>query len=414
MYRRKFLTYASLAGVTSYLSACGGDADRPTLILWTMQLQPTFTEYIGGLVKQFALNENCTVEWVDIPWGDMETKILSAIASSTAPDVVNLNPQFALKLAAKGALWDINLPDSDRSSYFPRLWQANQLGEITFGLPWYVAVDVTLFNRQIFQQAGLEKAPRTFAELAISAQQIKAKTGKFAFLLTMDGGQLLETMVQMGMNLVDSQGKADFANAQGESAFAYWVNMFTQGLVPREILTADHRQSIELYQAGKTAMILSGAQFLRTITENAPDIAQVTDVSSQITGVTGKHSAAVMNLSVPKTSPQPELAVKLAQFLTNNPNQLEFAKIAQVLPSTVTASQDPYFRQVPDRAPTIDRARAISAQQLAKAEVLLPAIDGIDNLRKIIYAELQLAMLQRKSVQESVASAVQQWNSRRS
>lgn len=108
------------------------------------------------------------------------------------------------------------------------------------------------------------------------------------------------------------------------------------------------------------------------VAENAPDIAKVTDVAPQITGSTGKKSAAVMNVAVPITSPHRELAVKFAQFLTNDQNQLKFAQLRNILPSTVKAAQDNYFRKVKANPSLSDRARVISASQLAQAEVLIP------------------------------------------
>jgi ABC-type glycerol-3-phosphate transport system substrate-binding protein len=70
-----------------------------------MQLKPSFNEYMAALISKFtAENPTAEVEWVDVPWADMEQKILSAIASGTAPDIANLNPQFATKLAEKEAL----------------------------------------------------------------------------------------------------------------------------------------------------------------------------------------------------------------------------------------------------------------------------------------------------------------------
>ncbi len=47
---------------------------------------------------------------------------------------------------------------------------------------------------------------------------------------------------------------------------------------------------------------------------------QVTDVAPQITGSTGKKSAAVTNVAVTATFPPKELAIKFAQFLTNDAN----------------------------------------------------------------------------------------------
>jgi len=387
---------------------------KTKIVFWTMQLKPTFDEYMTQLIADFSQeNPNAQVEWVDVPWADMEQKILSAIASNTAPDVANLNPQFATKLAEKNALVDMQtaISSQDQALYFPNIWKANQLAGTTFGLPWYVSTDVTIYNRNLFAQAGITQPPKTYEELAIAAQQLKSKTGKYAFMLTMDGSQVLESMVQMGMELLQPDGKAGFNTDAGKTAFNYWVELFERQLIPREILTEGHRKAIELYQAGELAILITGPQFLKLVAQNAPDIAKVSDVSVQISGSTGKKSAAVMNVVVPKASRSPELALKFATYLTNDINQLSFSKVENSLPSTVKAAADPYFLQLPKNAPPFTRARIISAAQLLQSEVLIPPVKNLENLRKIIYEELQLAMLKQKSSNEAIASAAQRWDS---
>ncbi|PZU96040.1 MAG: ABC transporter substrate-binding protein [Pseudanabaena sp.] len=418
--RRKFISFSTLF----LLGACGGaqtnqstdSAGKNKIVFWTMQLKPQFdnymTELIAGFIKE---NPTAEVEWVDIPWGEMETKILSSVAAKTAPDVVNLNPQFASKLAEKKALVDMNtaISASDQASYFPNIWKANQLDNATFGLPWYVATDITIYNRSLFEKAGLDpaKPPQTFDELTKVSEQIKAKTGKYAFMLTMDGGQVLESMVQMGMNLLDANGKAAFNDPAGKAAFDYWVNLFEKQLIPREILTEGHRKAVELYQAGELAILLTGPQFLQSVAQNAPETAKVTDIGSQITGSTGKKSAAVMNVAVPTTSKNQELAVKFALFLTNADNQLAFTKVENLLPSTVKSSSDRSFTETTKDSSILERARVISASQLPQSEVLIPPAKDIEKLRKIIYEELQLAMLKEKSSDQAIASAAERWNS---
>ncbi|MEE3716911.1 sugar ABC transporter substrate-binding protein [Tumidithrix elongata RA019] len=427
--RRKFVQLSTLF----LLGACGAQTatntgsstGQPTvsgkskIVFWTMQLKPQFDAYMAGLISAFVKqNPNAEVEWVDVPWGEMENKILSSFAARTTPDVVNLNPQFATKLAEKKALVDMAIAASaeEQASYFPNIWKANQLEGVTFGLPWYVATDITIYNRDLFQKSGLDpnKPPKTFAELALASEQIKAKTGKYAFLLTMDGGQVLESMVQMGMNLFSNGSKAGFNDAAGKAAFEYWVNLFDKQLIPREILTEGHRKAVELYQAGEIAILLTGPQFLQMVSQNAPDIYKVTDVSTQITGVTGKKSAAVMNVVVPNSSSNPvnkDLAIKFALFLTNSQNQLEFSKVDNSLPSTIKTAADPYFAKLGDKANVLDRARVISASQLPQSEVLIPPVKDLEKLRKIIYEELQLAMLKEKPTDQAIASAAERWNS---
>ena len=416
--RRKFIGFSTLF----LLGACGAQTTTTTasgkskIVFWTMQLKPQFDKYMTDLITAFVKeNPTAEVEWVDIPWGEMETKILSAVAGKTAPDVVNLNPQFASKLAEKKALVDMGkaISEAEKASYFPNIWKANQLDSVTFGLPWYVSTDITIYNRSLFEKAGLDpaKPPKTFEELTKVSEQIKAKTGKYAFLLTMDGGQVLEAMVQMGMKLLDANGKAAFNDAAGKAAFDYWVNLFEKQLIPREILTEGHRKAIELYQSGELAILLTGPQFLKTVALNAPEVAKVTDVGAQITGSTDKKSAAVMNVSVPTTSTNQALAVKFALYLTNADNQLTFSKIENSLPSTIKSTSDRYFTETAKDAPLLDRARVISASQLSQSEVLIPPAKDIEKLRKIIYEELQLAMLKEKTTDKAIALAAERWNS---
>ena len=416
--RRKFIGFSALF----LLGACGAQTTQSTtsgkskIVFWTMQLKPQFDKYMTDLIAGFVKeNPTAEVEWVDIPWGEMETKILSSVAAKTAPDVVNLNPQFASKLAEKKALVDLGkaISEADKASYFPNIWKANQLDNVTFGLPWYVSTDITIYNRALFEKAGIDPAqpPKTFEELAKVSEQIKAKTGKYAFMLTMDGGQVLEAMVQMGMKLLDANGKAAFNDANGKAAFDYWVNLFEKQLIPREILTEGHRKAVELYQAGELAILLTGPQFLQTVAQNAPETAKVTDIGSQITGSTGKMSAAVMNVAVPTVSTNQALAVKFALYLTNAENQLAFTKVENLLPSTIKSASDRYFTEVAKDAPLLDRARVISASQLAQSEVLIPPAKDIEKLRKIIYEELQLAMLKEKPSDKAIASAAERWNS---
>ncbi|MEM9568578.1 MAG: sugar ABC transporter substrate-binding protein, partial [Cyanobacteria bacterium P01_E01_bin.34] len=415
--RRHFLaTSAAFA-----LGACAASTTVPSsgtgsgqrLTFWTMQLKPTFDEYMANLITQFEQqNPGVTVDWVDVPWGEMESKILTAIAARSGPDVVNLNPQFATKLAEKDALVDLAslVPDDVKASYFPNIWKANQLGDTTFGLPWYVATDITAYNRDLFAAADLDpnRPPTTYEELAAAAIQMKAATGKYAFMLTMDGAQVLESMVQMGMQLVTSDGQAGFDTAEGRAAFDYWVSLFQDEAIPRETVTESHRRAIELYQAGELSMLLTGPQLLRQVAENAPDIAGATDVASQISGPDGIRSASVMNVAIPQRSPNTNLALAFATMLTNSQNQLEFSKLANILPSTIASAEDPYFSGETDSP--LDKARVVSAQQLPSAEVLLPPMEGLEELRDTIYDELQLAMLGDKDVDTAVAAAAERWN----
>jgi putative chitobiose transport system substrate-binding protein len=418
---KRLSIFALLGLLLSLVISCrptSSPSQSPELEFWTMQLQPKFTNYFNQLIASFeAENPGVKVRWVDVPWAAMENKILTAVSAKTAPDVVNLNPGFATQLASRNA-WlelDSRVPEAARKQYLPKIWQDSTLNNKSFGIPWYLTTRVTIYNKDLLQKAGVSKPPATYAELAQVAKQIKQKTGKYAFFITVvpeDSGEMLESFAQMGVELVDAQGKAAFNTPKGKAAFQYWVDFYKQGLMPKEALTQGHRRAIELYQTGETAILASGAEFMDEIAKNAPSIAQVSAAAPQITGETGKKNVAVMNLVIPRDTNKPDAALKFALFVTNTQNQLNFAKAANVLPSTIEGLQE-YRRFLGSDGKTspVEQARDISASQMQDAEVLIPTIKNLNKLQKAIYENLQAAMLGEKTVDQAVADAAEEWNS---
>ncbi|HHP7232117.1 MAG TPA: ABC transporter substrate-binding protein, partial [Xenococcaceae cyanobacterium] len=271
---KKFNAIVAIGLILGMLLGCNASEsdDSAELEFWTMQLAPQFNDYFAKLNGNFeSANQELQVRWIDIPWSAMESKILTAISAKTAPDLVNLNPNFASQLASRNAWLDLDevIPSETKAIYLPNIWQASsievcqeeQCEQDTFGIPWYLTTRITIYNQQLLQQAGITQPPGTYGDLKAVAQQVKSRTGKYAFFITFvpgDSGEVLESMVQMGVSLLDEQGKAAFDTPEGVAAFRYWVEMYQQQLLPPEVLTQGHRYGVELYQAGETALLASG------------------------------------------------------------------------------------------------------------------------------------------------------------
>ncbi|NBQ19521.1 MAG: sugar ABC transporter substrate-binding protein, partial [Synechococcaceae bacterium WB5_2A_257] len=313
------------------LGGCRGPKKNPELQLWTIQLSPKFDPLIKAMLLDWETKHpGVKVRWTDLPFGSVERKVLAAVFARTAPDVVNLNPLFAANLASKGGL----LPLQDRlgpakATYLPQILRAGeQQGEL-YALPWYLTARITLANRQLLQQAGYNKPPRRWEEVPAYAERIKQRTGKYALFVTVvpDGSaELLESMVQMGVELVDSRHRARFNSGPGRRAFALWTDLYRRGLLPREVVSQGFQRAIELYQSGELAQVASGAEFLNTIQTNAPRVAAATEPFPPLVGADGAANVAVMNLAVSRQTSRPKQAVDLALFLTNPANQLRFAR----------------------------------------------------------------------------------------
>lgn len=402
------------------LAGCRGPKKNPELQLWTIQLSPKFDPLIKAMLLDWETKHpGIKVRWTDLPFGSVERKVLAAVFARTAPDVVNLNPLFAANLASKGGL----LPLQDRlgpakATYLPQILRAGeQQGEL-YALPWYLTARITLANRQLLQQAGYNKPPRRWEEVPAYAERIKQRTGKYALFVTVvpDGSaELLESMVQMGVELVDSRHRARFNSAPGRRAFALWTDLYRRGLLPREVVSQGFQRAIELYQSGELAQVASGAEFLNTIQTNAPRVAAATEPFPPLVGVDGAANVAVMNLAVSRQTSRPKEAVDLALFLTNPANQLRFARAAKVLPSSQPAlkaieAELALASRSGLKADLVQRARLLSAQTLSQAKVLVPADPGVKRLQAIIYGQLQRAMLGELSSAAALAAAEKEWN----
>ena len=117
--KKKLLSVVLCAAMAvSMLVGCGNggkqsaDADKSssknvTLDFWTIDLKATFGDFFNDLISKYEEeNKGVKINWTDIPYADVQSKLVAAVAGGTAPDVVNLNTQMTLTLAGQGALTD--------------------------------------------------------------------------------------------------------------------------------------------------------------------------------------------------------------------------------------------------------------------------------------------------------------------
>ncbi|MEY3757516.1 MAG: hypothetical protein RLZZ263_670 [Cyanobacteriota bacterium] len=426
--RRRLLRLLAGGSAAAALASCGrgrqgsngGNAGR-VLNVWTLDLAPKFNGYIRGVIAAWEQqNPGISVRWTDVPWSSVERKLLAAVFARTAPDLVNLNPPFAANLASKGGLLNLTpvLPPGAEQGYLPKIWQAGQQGGEQFAIPWYLTTRITMANRRLLRQAGYAVPPQRWQDVPAFAEAVRRRTGRYALFMTVvpdDSAELLETLVQMGVQLLADDHRAAFNSPAGREAFAFWSGLYRRDLLPKEVVSQGYRRAIELYQSGDLAQVATGPDFLTNLQTNAPGIAADTAPYPPLQGSSGEANVAMMNLVVPKQSALAAEAVSFGLFLTNASNQLRFANEARVLPSAPAALASVLAElEQPQPAaatnPLVRSARLLSAQTLSHARVLVPATPGVKRLQAIVYTQLQRAMLGELSSDAALAQAEREWN----
>ncbi len=382
---------------------------------WTMSLKPKFVPYFENLVKRYeAQNPGVEIEWVDFPGDLIQTKLVTRIVAGTPPALVNLNVPWADEYARDGLIVPVDAMMGDAKSRYVKA----AIDDLTFsgkvyGFPLYSNVTVIAYNTELFKQAGIVRPPQSLDEQLEFAKRIYAKTGKpgFSPSLAKADGFLLE----QGLPIVENN-RAVFNSPQHVALVRKLRDAYLAGGILKDSLFSEDNfpAAIAAYNGGRLAMLSAPPTAVKRIEADARDIYAVTDIAPAPLGPTGMVAGGwLIHFAVP-TGIKPELMpaiARFAKFLTNDENQLEFAKEANVFPITVTAANDPYFQNLPPDAKPSAKAVAIGAQSMKRSRTLYVAgIEDYDELRRALVNAIEAGVTGKQDVKAALDNAVAIWN----
>lgn len=413
------LASCSLDGVDAGTEATGDELATVdgAISFATLELSsnPDLATYIEDTIAAFEKKyPGTTVNWTDIPFAGAQEKFAADAAAGTLPDVVNMNPNFAQPLEREGIFVDIDKADPELAdAYVPGAWKGFQVPgtEGTFGVPWYLTSEVTMYNADLYAKAGLDpdKPPATFDELYANAAAIStAGAGSFYGLHPALENRFLTDLAKLGVPLINDDLEWTFNTPEAVEHVELLATMYRDGVYPKDSLTQTLNDAKEGYQAGTIAVFPSGPNFLNGIEQNAPDVFKNTKVGPQIAAEGQPLNMSVMGLLIPKTSKNQGTALAFTRFITDAQNQLAFAKIAPVLPSVTEALKDPFFQDDSDGT-ELSKARKLSAEGLERAENLTP-VQYDDAVKNAVLAQIQRALLGEISAKEALDNAVAEAN----
>lgn len=337
------------------------ETGQKTIEFWTISLRPTFDDFFNGKIKEYEeKNKNVKINWTDLPIDAIQNKLVTATAGGNSPDVVNLNTPMALTLGGKGALVNLNKEATaeQKDVYISTLFESTKLKDSIYAFPWYGAPSVCMYNKDLFAKAGFQNPPKTFEEMLSMAKQMKEKTGAYLYIPE----QFSKILFLEGVKLVsDDKTKAAFNTAEAVELMERYKKVVDEGSLPKTDWGAWDAM-LQQFSTGKLAMINSGAQTIKRIKDEAPDIYKTMEVTTPIVGKTNLVMNPLMNMVVPAKSKNHKEAIDFAHYITNDENQLAFSKTVQIFPSTKKAAEDPFFRS--DTNTIEGKALAIAADEL--------------------------------------------------
>jgi len=319
-------------------------AESVTVEFWTLSLS-TFSDYINSVIDTFeTANPDIKINWVDIPYDAFQQKLIAAIASGNHPDLVNMNTPWVIDFAAQDALSPIDefVTEVDKYLYLPNYWEATVIDGKSYAIPWYLSPQILLYNKQIFEEAGLDPnvPPKTWDEIIEYSRIIKEKTGLYGYQPNIVAHIDLQ---EEGVPLISEDGKKAIVNTPEAIARLKQHQLaFKEALMPQDL--GGYQAGTQKYAGGRIAMFPVGITMVKHVQINSPSIFEVSDVAPFPLGKGKKIPAGAMNVAVPYNAKNKAEAVKFGLWLTSPFWQVEFAKIATVVPSTkISLEEDPWF-----------------------------------------------------------------------
>ncbi|SCD67696.1 carbohydrate ABC transporter substrate-binding protein, CUT1 family [Streptomyces sp. BpilaLS-43] len=148
-----------------YLPGLGGDGR--TVTVWLMKGSVS-QDFLDRFTKSYEEEHpSVELEFVIQEWGGIGPKVMKVLDGNDAPDVIEVGNTQVAQYAQSGALRDLTLEsmrDLGGEDWLPGLAQPGSVNGGQYGIPWYAANRVVIYNKDLFEQAGITETPRTRKE----------------------------------------------------------------------------------------------------------------------------------------------------------------------------------------------------------------------------------------------------------
>ena len=252
-----------------------------SLTVWGMDSPEAFEDIAAGYK---ALRPNVTVNYIQVPAVGYDDAVLKALASGKGPDVFVIGNHDALSrinLLAPAPVAQVSL--ADIQSVFPQAVIQDFVfdGDI-YALPLYMDTLALIYNKQIFDQAGIALPPVTWQDVLdlVPRLRILDASGQITRAAIAIGGSeksvthatdiLNLIMLQNGVTMADDKGKPSFSgNTAGVTAFRFYLQ-FADAASPAYTWNDLAGESLESFASQKAVMALAYQRDLPELEKQSP------------------------------------------------------------------------------------------------------------------------------------------------
>ncbi|WP_420363230.1 sugar ABC transporter substrate-binding protein [Curtobacterium aetherium] len=256
--------------------------DGKTLTVWAMTGDYS-DETIDAINEEFEDRTGAKVRVQIQQWDGITTKISTALATNTPPDVLDLGNTQVASYAANGALLDLTPYRKDLAQgqeWLDGLSEPATVDGSLYGVPGFAGARSVIYNKQMWKDAGITEVPTTYEELTADLDKVKAENTAKDFSAFYMPGQYWYAGMQFvwdagGEIATEQDGtwKAGFGDAkaqQGLADFKEFANAYSTKA--SATLNTDSPDMNQVFADEKTSAILSTSGTLGLIEQANPEM----------------------------------------------------------------------------------------------------------------------------------------------
>ncbi|MEU3187911.1 extracellular solute-binding protein [Streptomyces sp. NPDC006923] len=335
----------TLALVSSVaLGGCGtlpGGINSTTVTVWLMK-DSVSDDFLKRFVSAYE-SEHPSVE-LDIKiqeWTGIGEKVLTAIDSEDAPDVIEVGNTQVAQYAESRNLRDLTLEsvrDLGSEDWLPGLAQPGSIKGAQFGIPWYAANRIVIYNKELFSRAGIEEPPKTREQWLADTAELNSGGNQGIYLAGQDWYTLAGFIWDEGGELAVETGgewRGTIDSPAALRGMAFYKDLQSLGNGPKNSDEAKPPQA-DVFAQGDVAQIVATPSSARIIEEKNPGLRGKLGFFP-IPGKTADKPGAVFtggsDLIVPKHSSHHSAAVEVVKALAGEKWQTELARTMSYVPN---------------------------------------------------------------------------------
>ncbi|GAB3971498.1 extracellular solute-binding protein [Streptomyces sparsus] len=302
---------------------------------------PFFNQLVGAFEKK---HPNIDVTYVNVDFFEAQGRYLDAVRSgSGVPDVLRADVGWMAGLVEDGHLADLTGTPAfaGEDDFLETTTSSVTHDDRRYGVPQVTDPLALLYNKRLFEEAGVSRVPTNWKELRSAALTVKAETGADGLALNTDAYFSLPFLHGEESDLIDPDvSTISIAGPDAVKGVSTAADLVSSGAARKPPAKDAYGAMQSAFKRGEVAMIINGPWatsdiFDGTEFEDRGNLG-IAPVPAGSTGTAGSPTGG-HNLVVSQASEDLEAAQLFVGFMTASEQQESAAVELGLLPTRKTA-----------------------------------------------------------------------------